>query len=232
MKEKKWWYWIIAIVSVIAVGFLIYFSIQYDMKTNDNATTTIAGLWSAAATAVLGFIAVWQNMRYKKMSDKYNAQILDMTSKPEICLLSINKPFQEDDATIVLNTGIGSKETTLSVKLQTLDKAIVNFTIVKLLWIDGNSEPIAELHQTNLKTSFDASKVFLPNQIIIINVNNYDDNGITQKSSVQLVIEYENIYQDKYVKVISFSLTRGVNSFNPSNIVTQRAKRLEISEAE
>ena len=77
MKKK-----IFNIIAIIIVVFLAVLSCYYDSCNNGQHSfaTMLSGLWSAAATVVLGFIAVWQNMQYKKLSDDYN----DSLQMPEI----------------------------------------------------------------------------------------------------------------------------------------------------
>lgn len=58
----------VCIVSVILVSG--YFSLDYATKNSGDMTPMIQTLWSVAATVSLGSVALWQNVRYKKLSDE------------------------------------------------------------------------------------------------------------------------------------------------------------------
>ena len=60
----------IIIILVILVAIIVSFC--YDYQINGNVLTILSAMWSAAATALLGGIAYWQNKRYKELSDKYS----------------------------------------------------------------------------------------------------------------------------------------------------------------
>lgn len=216
--------WILCATAIIIMAVAILYSIC--PSANANVVTMIAGLLSAAATAILGGIAIWQNERYKSMSDKYNTQILDLTTKPLIYLLSINDPLKEDRASFTANIGVTDPATSLSMKLLVLEKIVVNLTISSLIWTDENGNAIAELHQSDFKSPFDADKLFSPNQTLIINISN--NSSSTKKSHVTFILEYENVYRFRYRQTFSFSLYHDVNSLVPDNenIVSQPAERI------
>lgn len=54
------------ILGVILFTILLY----YSFKTKGDTATMIAGLWSALATIILGWIAIYQSKQYKRLSDK------------------------------------------------------------------------------------------------------------------------------------------------------------------
>ena len=62
-------FWLLAIVILLIFLILIYISFRYDYLINGNITTMLAGLWSAFATGIIGLIALYQNKRYKELSE-------------------------------------------------------------------------------------------------------------------------------------------------------------------
>ena len=70
MKEffKKYWI-LLLVIFVLFVTNIISAIIFDDSNSNANLFTAISGWVSAIATVVLGYIAVWQNKRYKELSD-------------------------------------------------------------------------------------------------------------------------------------------------------------------
>jgi hypothetical protein len=70
LTKRKWIIRGMLSFLIIIVVIAAIVSIEYDIFFNGNAITMVAGLWSAAATVILGIIAVWQNMRYKKLADQ------------------------------------------------------------------------------------------------------------------------------------------------------------------
>ena len=70
MNKLKWWQGLLILAFILLAVAGAILSIMYDIANNNNAVTMLAGLWSAVATVFLGGIAIWQNKRYKEMSDK------------------------------------------------------------------------------------------------------------------------------------------------------------------
>lgn len=65
-------------ISWIIAAALLILALYFSFKTKDDVATMIAGLWSALATVVLGFIALNQSRQYKKLSDKANKDYQDL----------------------------------------------------------------------------------------------------------------------------------------------------------
>lgn len=66
----------VAIGIVLFVGFLVV-ALCFSFGTTGDTATMISGLWSALATVVLGLIALFQNIRYKKLSDQASVNMKD-----------------------------------------------------------------------------------------------------------------------------------------------------------
>lgn len=93
---------LLSIIAILAFAVLIVVavcsSIKYDISCNNNFVTMLSGLWSAFATVVLGFIAIWQNRQYKKLSDKTSIEttalqheIKELTEKSQQALSTLKK---------------------------------------------------------------------------------------------------------------------------------------------
>lgn len=80
---NKWngWKWVILVIICIVLFMLGYLSLSYVKSKNGDMTTMLAGLWSAGATAILGGIAIWQNMRYKKLADIKDSRYLKIENE-------------------------------------------------------------------------------------------------------------------------------------------------------
>lgn len=232
MKTWRWLRWIILLCVLLVVAFLVALSIKYDIRENGDATTTIAGLWSALATGILGLIAVWQNMRYKKLSDMHNAHMVDIASVPELCLLGINKPFPEDKSNTVLYIGRSLNEPKLSINLQVLDKAIIDLSIEYLFWFNEKGLGIGRSQIELLNSKLDENIVLQQNQVLVLNIDADANDEITRKSYVVVFLKYQNIYRDEFLKRITFTLTQEVNSLSVDKVKSSRAIRSEYFDAQ
>lgn len=70
-------------LALLAAG-----SIWYEYLVFGTVVTMLSAFWSAAATVILGAVAVWQNKRYKELSDKSAAATAAM--QQEIRVLTEN----------------------------------------------------------------------------------------------------------------------------------------------
>ncbi len=111
LLKKDWQTILVSALVILFIIFLAILSLLYDNKVNGNWVTMLAGFWSAIATVTLGFIAVWQNKRYKDLSDdatknteRVQQEIRDLTNKT-VEAIEVLKKIEIAKYYPTLNTG-------------------------------------------------------------------------------------------------------------------------------
>lgn len=202
------------------IGFLAAISLWYDWKENGNCVTVISGLWSAAATAVLGGIAYWQNKKYKQLADQQN----DVAFMPDLCISTalMDKAFDFASAWVYSVQGcINDIKTILCnpIKLWLLKGPIINLKVTKIC------------HENECWECSKNSEMSFANESKPIYLFLY----IPEKYALEgnrfvAALEYENVYGTKYKKEIVFTVKADNRTLNVQSL--KRARRVEDGQAE
>ena len=213
MKKK-----IFNIIAIIIVVFLAVLSCYYDSCNNGQHSfaTMLSGLWSAAATVVLGFIAVWQNMQYKKLSDDYNdslqmPEIYRTTSESDTILGLLPEVWPELTGILVEDT-IKYKRCK-PIPLLFFRGPLLNLHVKELV-INDNHYAYMQDYFHSLRDETTPFKLTL----------DIPEEYTKQKNNFDVVLTYENIYGINYEKTIHFSLE--ANDNYPDNIKFEKARRV------
>lgn len=180
----------IIIILVILVAIMVSFC--YDYQINGNVLTILSAMWSAAATALLGGIAYWQNKRYKELSDKYSQKIDSLMLTPECHLVSISNHRETGIPYMIANTSDRFLEYNL--KFYSLNRPMLDLTV-------------QEIEFCNLEDS--AENSYFPHSKIAYNIFNFSIfencspflicitvpiNYTNKRTSCKLTLSYKNIY--------------------------------------
>lgn len=192
MSNKTW-----CIIIIIILLSLAVFCCINAGEWNSNLVSMISGLWSAVATVILGAIAVWQNKRYKQLSD----EMQDAMNAPEFYIptpandiekfskLSFNVITGKGNAPCGLSTGTGHEN---AFTFSSIDKPIINLKPVFIM-IDQKKEVISVQNNTGID-------VFCSRDLFSIKISNCK--AVTDgEHEMKVCINYENIYGTKYQKI-------------------------------
>lgn len=208
---KRWWFWVIIILALLLnVGFALL-----SPSNNANIFTAVSGWISAIATIVLGCIAVWQNKRYKELSD----DMTDLMLMPDFFFpkaqaeqRTIGGNDSYNEFSFVLEDG----ESFCGVIKQgfaIVRPPIVNFNISKL---SCSGETFIYNHKEEYSLYLPTTTgFFLKFQIPSVFLSNDNDYCI--------VFEFENTFGNKYTKNGSFHIQ--ANSSIISNLKLEKARR-------
>lgn len=198
-KREGSWDFNDAILLVIIVMIIsIILSLSFASKMEDNMASIIGGILSAIATIFVGLIAIWQNKRYKKMADEAN----DVHVRPEFfniyCDLLpkefYNLPSVSAMPVTWLEGRVAHEEIFCICKV--LDFPVVRLKPKKLRYLDGE-RLLAEFYEFDAQN--EPNHIFEKDKLFRIFIPHYEP-----LSDVELVLEYENIYGDLYIKIIKF----------------------------
>ena len=191
MKIKE-----IIIMTVIAVLMALVCCVLAP-TWNPNVATIISGLWSAVATAAVGAIAYWQNKQYKMLADR-----LDEKEKaPEFFIPTIAtdvSSFVQHTFNKISAHGEDHNGMCFERKFTIIDKPVLHLRPVDIvidsnkypLRVDGESEINVYKVNDSFEIKFDRLRVM--------------DDGVYP---CRIGLAYENIYGDRYIKELEFSIT-------------------------
>ena len=205
---------LVVVIICIVVLALIIASLKYDYNHNGNAVTTISGLWSAAATIVVGLIAFWQSKKYKEISDKATDALL----MPDIYRMTAfsdeyNAPFEQFREYVKgrLDTNDEYRQS-MPIHLGFVKGPIINLVAKSI----ANGDKVLSYIQTDV--------VSLRNEAVPFNLTlEVPAAWLAEGQKLTVTLSYENIYGTKYEKPITVS-------FYPDDLAVdtiefERAKR-------
>lgn len=217
---------ILLVIGSATLCMLVILSLRYSFcaGANSNVVSMFSGFWSAGATAILGFIAVWQNRRYKKLSDESTQRMEQITIIPECYLLDIttNKPNDSVKCKIMFPDNEDGRQYYLY--LTTLNLPMINITITKINFYDEKSNKLLASYTDNFLTNFSNFTILENHAPFLLNIlipKRFDNKDIT----CEVTIQYGNIYGNKIIKLISFTRNdiRNNPNGNVSNVVRLKA---------
>lgn len=183
---------VLPIIIIFGILVTIILSFFYDYQISGNVLTILSAMWSAAATALLGGIAYWQNKRYKELSDKYSQKIDNLMLTPECHLVSISNHGEAGIPRMIANTSDRFLEYNL--KFCSLNLPILDLTV-------------KEIEFCNLEDS--AENSYFPHSKIEFNIFNFSIfenyspfmicitvpiNYTNKRTRCKLALSYKNIY--------------------------------------
>ena len=188
-KTIKWAIGALAIILLVGLPFCF---VPY---MSSNLATLISGIWSALATAILGFIALWQNRRYQEYADQYN----DLQYMPEFYEASISEVLTEVDRLKPLPRA--KVETTevcsvLPLTIMAYKPPILGLNIIELT-IDGRlvgKQPVEKAVDIHPCKPALTLAICVPKSTV-------DDN---REHKANAVFQYKNLHGTLYSKTILF----------------------------
>lgn len=210
-------------IAILIIFLLAVFCCIAAPCWNANLVSMISGLWSAVATVVLGLIAVWQNKRYKQLSDKME----DAMNAPEFYIPTPANDIEKFSKTAFnVITGEGSFPGGLSTgsghekyfTFSSIDRPIINLKPSSVL-IDEKKEVLSVHNNFGID-------VYRSHDLFSIKISKCKQvkNG---NYEMKLYIDYENIYGTKYQKIYTTRISVQSNRIiNHSWGVLSRAERI------
>lgn len=192
-----WIFWFIRKIilpTIIVFGILIAIIVSfcYDYQISGNVLTILSAIWSAAATAVLGGIAYWQNKRYKELSDKYSQKIDSLMLTPECYLVSISNHREAGIPYMIANTSDRFLEYNL--KFYSLNLPMLDITVREIEFCNlENSAENSSFPRSKISSNIFNFSIFencSPFLICITVPINYTN----KRTSCKLTLSYKNIY--------------------------------------
>ena len=205
---------VVAIVAIIVLSIVSAFCIFFASQMDTNVASIIGGILSVIATTVLGVIALWQNKRYKELSDEKDSKLEQLTLTPECRLLSastVSSNIKNSNIQIAIpNSVFAGKDLNLS--FVTLNLPMIDITVQRISY-SYYDKSNSKKHDT-----------FQHNQLLFncprfTTLENYS--GFTIQTTIppecdlsevvcDIVLEYKNIYDITFEK--AFTIKRPKNS--------------------
>jgi len=203
---------VVAIVAIIVLSIVSAFCIFFASQMDTNVASIIGGILSVIATTVLGVIALWQNKRYKELSDEKDSKLEQLTLTPECRLLSastVSSNIKNSNIQIAIpNSVFAGKDLNLS--FVTLNLPMIDITVQRISY-SYYDKSNSKKHDT-----------FQHNQLLFncprfTTLENYS--GFTIQTTIppecdlsevvcDIVLEYKNIYDMTFT-----SLDKGTQPF-------------------
>ena len=209
---KQWWFWL------IIIGLFVTNVICAIKSNNSNANlfTAISGWVSAIATVVLGCIAVWQNKRYKELSDNMTDLMImpdffSPKAKGEQRKISGDQSYNQFE--FALADDKSDFPMISSGMLVLINPPIINLKILKIKCSD----------KTISYNQDDGKSLFLPNTEGFSIKLQIPTEFTVVDNKYEITFEYENAYGNHYIKSGTFSIN--ANATNLDNINFSKARR-------
>lgn len=210
----------LVIVAIIAAVILIIASVICVFRANSmsaNVASIIGGILSVAATTVLGLIALWQNRRYKELSDEKDGKLEQLTLTPECRLLSVSSVAKSNINQIAIPNATPTDKN-LYLFFSSLNLPMIDITVQKITY--------SYYDKSNVKKT----DTFQHDQLLFnfprfTELENYSaftiQTAIPHECALSevvcevicdIVLEYKNIYDMTFEK--TFTIKRPKNSVN------------------
>ncbi len=159
-----------------------------------NTVSMISGLWSAVATFAVGYIAFYQNKKYKELADKLDIR----QNAPEFYIPTVNINENQEITKISANGDYpkGLSNHGNPVVLSTLDKPVIRLEIDSIMINDE-----AEI----LKDNDMAVDAFETNSLLSISFSRLKPR-LDGHYSLEIRLRFENIYGVHYTKKYKCSI--------------------------
>lgn len=188
----------------LVLGGLILISVICIFKCDSSdRATMISGALSAFATAALGSIAIWQNMRYKKQSDENAKRIEVLTRTPEIFFVKqVNKVLQDVPYEIITHEDdLSGKCDELYLLFSTAQHPVRQIMIEELtlsVLPDDDDSLVRKNFYYNIKLPYIKEQ---SNFLLGITI---PDKYKNRPYEMSVIIRYCNIYNEKTIKKLTF----------------------------
>lgn len=210
---KRWWFWlIISIALLLNIGLAVKYENDFP-----NVFTAISGWISAIATIILGCIAVWQNKRYKELSD----EMTDLMLMPDFY-----PPTAEAEKTLICGNDSYNQfifELEENKPFKEINKqgfALVRPPIVNLIISEISCCGVAFTYKHKKEYS-----LYLPTTIGFFIGFQLPSEYLDHDNDYQIVFEYENSIGNKYIKTGTFHIDANTTSI--SNFRLYKARRIQ-----
>lgn len=182
-----------------------------------NSSIDWYSLASTLSCILLGALALWQNYRYKKMSDK----MIDLSNMPEIYHLMESErndiEVEDDDD--------WSEKYKLVCKCTWQD---IDELMLYTLYLSNLNLPVVDLDVIQLKSKNAYAKISTEKRLSVYREQTkfVIDICLPEASGeYSLVLQYQNIYGTKYFKTITITMINCGESFEVNLIQCARAER-------
>ena len=223
MKNKDWTM-IIIIIAVIALSIVTTACVHRANCMTANTATMASGAISATATVILGVIAVWQNKRYKALSDKRKKEIEKLTLTPECYLIEIetSKPSAITCKTMIPDKTNGRYYYFI---FSSLNQPMLDVTIGEIRLFDNQRKclSIYPNQEAPFLVNFQTFSIF-ENYTKFAFETLIPEEYNKQDISCETTLDYRNIYNTLIRKTITFD--RSKDSISLTNIIPRQAELL------
>lgn len=206
LENKK-----LVVVAIVAAVILIIASGICAFRANSmsaNVASIIGGILSVAATTVLGVIALWQNKRYKELSDEKDIKLEQLILTPECRLRSVSSDAKSKVNQIAIpNTMHDGNGKDLYLSFTTLNLPMIDITVHKITYSYYDKLDTFQHNQLLFDcpcfTKLENYSVFTIRTII-------PSECVLSEVVCDIVLEYKNIYDTTFEK--TFTIKRPKNS--------------------
>lgn len=216
----------IAILGVI-IGVLVVLavlSIVFADKISANMISAISGSIGVIATTVLGVIALWQNKRYKDLSDEKDAQIEQLTLTPECRLLSVKQTPSSSNYQIASSNKFAAGKF-YYLNFASLNLPMIDITVHKIVYYDKNkTDEMIELKHNKILFNYPKFSVLQSCSGFEIQICDLELFALCDMIC-EVTLQYRNIYDMVYEK--TFRLERKAKQLNAKVITQERAQKSE-----
>ena len=209
-------------ISILIISAVL--SIVFANKISANMMSAISGSIGVLATTVLGVIALWQNKRYKDLSDEKDAQIEQLTLTPECRLLSAKQTPSDNNYQIASSDKFAARKF-YYLNFASLNLPMVDITVHKIVYYDKNkNDTRVELKHNQILFNYPKFSVLQSCSGFGIQICAPDLFCLCD-TVCEITLQYRNIYDTVYEKTFCFE--RKANQLNAKIILQERAKKSE-----
>lgn len=174
--------WIISLV-ILMIAVLVFCLIANYFGTN--TATMISGSLSAFATAILGSIAIWQNVQYKKQSDDFH----NIAMRPYITIFDSNKNGDAEEIKIKCSDDTCFK----NMRIQNVGRESILEIEIEKYTINGNN------FDANITTE---NTMLTPKEIKIFHLPFLD----SKAQSLELDFLIKNVLGEEYIVIYTLMI--------------------------
>lgn len=170
---------------------------------SSNFASIMGGVLSVAATTLLGVIAVWQNRKYKELSDEKSKQAEELMFTPECRLFDVcnNSQFSVRKQIAIVEKGYSQN---YYLQFFTLNLTMIDITVEEIAYCEKAND--------NHKALFSHNKIgfSIPSFTMFGDCNNFEieinipTDFLSVDTICRVTLEYKNIYDSVVHKTVEF----------------------------
>lgn len=191
-------------VLLLFIVKLAFFCLHHAQEWGSEKVTMVSGYWSAGATAVLGWLAYWQNKRYKELADQANdlafmpdffeyqgTNLVNALSEGNLCI----EVFPDDNINFSQNSSLSYVHA--EIQCINLDRPIRSIEPKKLII---NKVIYKKFHSSKNVSIYERNKQFVISLVL--------PNDGKREYEIELSLLVTGLYGTQYIKNIFLQVDR------------------------